>query len=168
MRKTDLKTAPLEEKLEFVYDVIMQTVRVGLLNARGARTGYTHWFARELSKEVRYFSGYVSEKAIEHGQTVGLVLEHPQRIQTMLTQLIARHIETGENAKEFVSEVKRLEKVHIVVKSENDALRRKEISGDYTKAGIKLVHWNDIPSANRKHLLTKLTGQTANIDEFRD
>lgn len=146
----------------------MQTLRVGLLNARGARTGYTHWFVRELSKEVRYFSRYVSEKAIEHGQTVGLVLEHPHRIQTMLTQLIARHIETGENAKEFVSEVKRLDKVHIVVKNENDALRRKEVSGDYTKAGIKLVHWNDIPRANRKHLLTKLIGRTANIDEFRE
>ncbi|OJF68495.1 hypothetical protein BK026_06665 [Alteromonas sp. V450] len=168
MSKTELKLATIEEKLEFVYEIIMQTVRVGLLNARGARTGYTHWFARELSKDVRYFSGYVSEAAVAHGQTVGLVLEHPHRIQTTLTQLISKHIEQGENVEEFVSEVKRLEKVHIVVKSENDLLKRKDISGDYSKAGIKLLYWNEIPHPNRRHLLKKLSGNIANIDDFKD
>jgi hypothetical protein len=144
----------------------MTTVRCGLLNARGARTGYTHWLAPELAREVRTFSGLVSENAINHGTNIGLVLEHHLRIQTELTSLIQKHINTGENNAEFISEVKRLEQVHIVTKEENITLRCKEISGDYSKAGICLIHWKDIPTESRVFLRKKLTGKISNIDEF--
>jgi hypothetical protein len=80
----------LDEKLGLCYEIIMTTVRCGLLNARGARAGYTHWLAGEFSKEVRTFSGFVSESAINHGTNVGLVLEHYLRIQTELTSLIQK------------------------------------------------------------------------------
>jgi len=80
----------LDEKLGLCYEIIMTTVRCGLLNARGARAGYTHWLAGEFSKKVRTFSGFVSESAINHGTNVGLVLEHYLRIQTELTSLIQK------------------------------------------------------------------------------
>lgn len=156
----------LDEKLGLCYEIIMTTVRCGLLNARGARTGYTHWLGAELSREVRTFSGFVSKGAINHGISTGLVLEHYLRIQTELTSLIQKHIDNGENKTEFVSEVNRLEQVHIVTKGEDIILRRKEISGDYSKAGITLVHWGDIPSGSRVFLRRKLVGKISNIDEF--
>ena len=157
----------INEKLGLSYEIIMSTVQNGLLNARGARTGYTHWLGPELSKEVRTFSGLVSEAAIIHGTNIGLVLEHFLRLQTELTSLIQKHIDEGENKAEFISEVKRLEQVHIVTKEENTTLRRKDILGDYSKAGIHLVHWKDIPIESRAFLRKKLTGKISNIDKFR-
>ena len=156
----------LDEKLDLCYDIIMLSARSGLLNARGVRTGYTHWLGPELSKEIRRFSGYVSENAMNSGTNVGLVLEHFLRIQTELTSLIRRHMECGENKAEFITVVKCLEQVHIVTKEENITLRRKEISGSYEKAGIHLIHWQKIPSVSRMFLRKKLTGNVANAEEF--
>lgn len=144
----------------------MATARNGLLNPRGVRTGYTHWLGPELAKEVRMFTGYVSEKAIANNTHIGLVLEHFLRIQTELTSLISKHFETGENVEEFVNEVKRLEQVHIVTKEENTTLRKKVNSGSYEKAGIKLIHWSDIPTESRLFLRKKIMGKVANSDEF--
>ena len=98
----------IDEKLALCYEIIMISARKGLLNARGVRTGYTHWLGPELSKEVRFFSGYVSQSAVSNETHVGLVLEHFLRIQKELTALINKHVEYGENCEEFVSEVKRL------------------------------------------------------------
>lgn len=104
----------IDEKLELCYEIIMQAARAQLLNARGVRTGYTHWLGPELKQEVRIFSGYVSQRALENGTHIGLVLEHYLCIQTELTALISRLLAAGENSEEFVNEVKRLEQVHIV------------------------------------------------------
>lgn len=156
----------IDEKLRLCYEVIMMTARKGLLNPRGVRTGYTHWLGPELAKEVRVFTGYVSENAIQNETHIGLVLEHYLRIQTELTSLITRHFEFGENVEEFVNEVKRLEQVHIVTKEENTILRKKVNSGSYEKAGIKLIHWRDIPSQSRLFLRKKIMGKVANAEDF--
>jgi len=156
----------LDEKLALCYDIIMLSGRSGWLNARGVRTGYTHWLGPELSKEIRRFSGYVSEEAIKNGSNVGLVLEHFLRIQAELTTLIKRHMEHGENKAEFIATVKKLEQVHIVTRDENTTLRRKEILGSYEKAGINLVHWQKIPEQNRIFLRKKLIGKVVNAREF--
>lgn len=156
----------INKKLELCYEIIMQAARAKLLNARGVRTGYTHWLGPELKKEVRIFSGYVSQQAIENGTHIGLVLEHFLRIQTELTSLIAKHLETGENPEEFVKEVRRLEQVHIVTKDENTTLRRKDISGSYEKAGIELIHWSNVPPESIGFLKKKLQGAVANAQEF--
>lgn len=155
-----------DEKLALCYEIIMLTARKGLLNARGVRTGYTHWLGPELAKEVRTFSGYVSEKARNHGTNVGLVLEHYLRIQTELTSLIKRHMRDGEDVSDFVSEVKRLEQVHIVTKEENTKLRRKEFSGSYDKAGVHLIHWNELNPTSRAFLKKKLAGKVSNASVF--
>lgn len=156
----------IDEKLKLCYEIIMTSARTGLLNPRGVRTGYTHWLGPELAKEVRIFTGYVSENAIINGTHIGLVLEHFLRIQTELTSLISKHFEYGEDAEEFVAEVKRLEQVHIVTKEENTNLRKKVNSGSYEKAGIKLVHWPDIPEESRLFLRRKIMSKVANFREF--
>ena len=156
----------LDEKLALCYDIIMLSARSELLNARGVRTGYTHWLGPELSKEVRRFSGYVSENAMNNGTDVGLVLEHFRRMQKELTSLIKKHMECGENKIEFITVVKDLEQVHIVTIEENTVLRKKEISGSYEKARIDLIHWQKIPLESRKFLRKKLMGKVANAEEF--
>lgn len=156
----------VDEKLALCYDIIMMSSRSGLLNARGVRTGYTHWLGPELSKEVRMFSGYVSQKAIDNGSKVGLVLEHYLRLQTNLTALIQKHVESGENKSEFIAEVKRLERVHIVTREENTVLRRNENSGDYGKVGVELVYWDRVPSKSKDFLKKKLIGNVANASQF--
>lgn len=156
----------IDEKLGLCYDIIMLSAHSGLLNARGVRTGYTHWLGPELSNEVRRFSGYVSENAMKNRTHVGLVLEHFLRIQTELTALISKHMKCGENKAEFVMAVKHLEQVHIVTKEENTMLRRKEISGSYERAGIHLNHWQKVPLENRCFLRKKLVGHVANAEEF--
>jgi hypothetical protein len=157
----------LDEKLSLCYEIIMMAYRTKLLKtACQIRTGYTHWLGPELAKEVRVFTGEVSENAKNNGTHTGLVLEHPLRIQKQLTALIRKHMDKGENEAEFVAEIKRLERVRIVTKEENDKLRRNEFSGDYKKAGIKLVHWDDILEESRQFLRRKIKGKVSNFDEF--
>ncbi|NTU52700.1 MAG: hypothetical protein HGA97_03165 [Chlorobiaceae bacterium] len=144
----------------------MLSARGLLFNARGFRTGYTHWLGTELSKEVCVFSGLVSESSIKNGTDTGLVLEHYLRIQKELTSLIQKHIKSGENKDEFIAEIRRFEQVHIVTKAENTTLRMKDIAGDYEKVGICLVHWSDIPSDSSWLLRKKLLGKVANASKF--
>lgn len=80
--------------------------------------------------------------------------------------MIQKHIAQGEKIDEFISEVKRLEPFHIVLSEENDVLKKEDISADYTKAGIELIQWSDIPEQNKKHLLQELTCQVANKNQF--
>jgi len=156
----------IDHKLGICYDIIMLSARGLCFNARGVRTGYTHWLGRELSKEVCIFSGFVSESSIKNGTDTGLVLEHYLRMQKELTSLIQKHIKSGENKSEFIAEIRRLEQVHIVTKAENTTLRRNDIAGDYEKAGIGLVHWRDIPSDSRRFLRKKLVNKVANASQF--
>jgi len=155
-----------DEKLSLCYEIIMIPARNGLLNARGVRTGYTHWLGPELKKEIRMFSGYVSENAMNNGTDVGLAIEHYLRIQAGLTSLIKKHMVSGEDKAEFIQEVKRLEQIHIVTGKENSNLRKKEISGDYEKAGIRLIHWDEVPSESRMFLRKKLMKNVANADQY--
>lgn len=144
----------------------MMVAKSGMLNAQGVRTGYTHWIGPEIANAVRMFSGFASQNAVSNGTHIGLVFEHYLRLQTKLTQLMKKHIDLSENVNEFIREVKRLEQVHIVTRKENNILRRKSMNGDYDKAGIKLIHWNDIPKSNRSFLKKKLSGKVANEDSF--
>lgn len=156
----------IDKKLSFCYEIMMTAARSGFLNPRGVRTGYTHWLGPEFSKEIQIFSGFVSKSAIAHGTNIGLVLEHFLRIQTELTALMKKHMDLGENFAEFISEIKRLEQVHIVTKKENDLLRRKEISGNYAIAGIELVIWSEIPEKSKIFLRKKLRSKVANFSQF--
>lgn len=156
----------LDEKLSLCYEFIMMSARKGGFNARAARGGYSHWFAPELAKEFRVFTGEVSRNAINNGTATGLVLEHYQRMQKQLTALIKKHMTKGNNEAEFIRKVKRLERVRIVTKEENNLLKRKEFDGDYKKAGIELVKWRDVPDESRQFLRRKIRNEVSNFDEF--
>ena len=156
----------IDSKLKLCYELMFQVADTEQFTARAVRGGYTHWLGPEFSKEIREFTGLVSRSAIENGEERGLVLEHFLRIQTSLTKLIGKHMSEGENVSEFISEVKRLEKVHIVTKRENDVLRKKVYSGDYEKAGIEMVAWENIPEHAKSFLRRKIRGKVANADSF--
>lgn len=158
----------LNSKLELCYSLMMQVARTGQFTARAVRGGYTHWFGPELRKEVCEFTGMVSRKAIENDSEVGLVLEHYMRIQTTLTGLIDKHMMDGEDVDEFIREVKRMEKVNIVTKAENDLLRKKVFSGDYEKAGIEMIPWKDVPEQAKVFLRKKIRGHVANAGDFAE
>ena len=95
-----------------------------------------------------------------------LRLEHYKRIQTKLTGLVERHRQEGQNnAEEFVRTLIDYERVHIVTVKENyDEMRAQ---GDYEKAGISLVSWNEIKADRRAELWRKmLHGKVANADAY--
>jgi hypothetical protein len=77
-----------------------------------------------------------------------------------------RHILEGENVAEFINEVKRLERVHIVTKKENVLLRTNMYAGNYELAGIELVPWEHVPESSKVFLRNKIRGKVANADRF--
>ena len=156
----------IDSKLRLCYELMMQVARTGFFTARAVRGGYTHWLGPEFAKEIREFSGLVSRSALENGSETGLVLEHFLRIQTTLTSLIEKHMNEGENVVEFIREIKRLEKVNIVTKQENDLLRTKKYSGSYEKAGVEMVSWEKVPESSKYFLRKKIRGKVVNADKY--
>ncbi|MBT3065881.1 hypothetical protein [Rhodoferax sp. U11-2br] len=121
--------------------------------------------AESVKRQVRHFTGQVSQKAVAAGGT-GLRLEHYKRIQTTLTKLVDRHQrENRVDPEEFVRTLLEYEQVHIVTVEENyDAMRAK---GDYEQARIVLVPWNAIPAARQEELWRKmLRGKVSNAKEY--
>lgn len=153
----------IEAKLTSIYEEVMWLARRPQTTPANARAWYTHVASSRLRRSVRRFTGKVSKEALNEGET--LRLEHFMRIQTNLTQLIERHLQTGDNAKEFVQVVLDLEQVHIVTNKENyEAMKAK---GDYVKAGITLVNWDSISLEKRRFLWKKmLSGKVSNAKEF--
>lgn len=156
----------IDSKLRLCYELMMQAARTGIFIARAVRGGYTHWLGPEFAKEIREFSGFVSKSAINNGSETGLVLEHFLRIQTTLTSLIEKHMNEGEDVFEFIREIKRLEKVNIVTRKENNLLRTKNISGSYEKADVVLVPWENVPESSKIFLRKKLRGKVVNADKY--
>lgn len=136
------------------------------VTASVARSWYTHATSERLKKYVRMFTGQVSIQAAKNLDS-DLRLEHYLRIQTTLTQLVKRHLDSDLNdPSDFINTILRCEQVHIVTKSENyDAMKAK---GDYTAAGIELVSWGDIGLEQQQVLWGKmLRGKVANHGDFR-
>lgn len=88
------------------------------------------------------------------------------RMQTTLTQLVARHLKTEtRDAVEFIRMVLEYEQVHVVTVIENYAAMKAK--GDYLLAGISLVDWRDVPAARHQVLWSKvLNGKVSNAAEF--
>ncbi|MCA8205150.1 hypothetical protein LGM71_29355 [Burkholderia sp. AU33545] len=157
----------LRAALVSIYDEIMWLASRPNVTAGRARAWYTHIMAESVKRRIRQFTGQVSSSAVSGGGT-GLRLEHYKRIQTTLTELVARHRnERVNDADEFVRTLIDSESVHIVTIEENYAAMRAK--GDYEKAGIVLLSWGQIPAECRALLwATMLRGKVANADRFRD
>jgi len=148
-----------------VYQEVMWLACRPNTTASAARAWYTHVRAGRLSRRIRRFTGKVSATAAAV-ETVPLRLEHFKRIQTTLTQLVRRHVETNQHdSEEFIRVVLDCEQVHIVTLGENyDAMKAK---GDYGNAGIVLLDWSTLAPIRQRSLWKQmLVGRVSNAIEF--
>ncbi|MDO5947866.1 hypothetical protein [Burkholderia cepacia] len=159
--------ADLRAALVSIYEEIMWLASRPNVTAGRARAWYTHIMAESVKRRIRQFTGLVSNAAVM-GDGTGLRLEHYKRIQTTLTELVTRHRrERLDDAGEFVRTLVEFESVHIVTIEENYAAMRAQ--GDYEKAGIVLLSWDQVPPERRAVLWTSmLRGKVANAARFRD
>ena len=139
----------IKKDLTSIYKEIMWLARRPKTTPAVARSWCTRVVSERLKKDVRRFTGKVSENALKEGET--LRLEHFKRMQTTLTKLVDHHVKTGvRDAEEFVRVVHNCEQVHIVTLKENYEIMKKK--GSYKNAGVVLVKWKDI-SKNMQHFL---------------
>lgn len=155
----------VRQRLASIYEEVMWLAERPNIRPAAARAWYTHIVHPIVRRELRLFTGKVSQKAVTD-ETAPLRLEHFKRIQTTLTQLVDRHTRQGiRDADEFIATVIEFEQVHIVTAPENYAAMRAK--GDYERAQIKLVAWKDIPPDRRRVLWKKmLKGKVANALDY--
>jgi hypothetical protein len=130
-----------------------------------ARAWYSHVVAGPMIRIVRRFTGKVSSATIT-APNGRLVLEHFNRMQSCLTELVANHIRLGlRNSGEFFDLVDRCEQVHIVTEMENNNVRTAR--GDYELAQVKLKDWKDIPLDVQRILYSrKLRNRVSNAIHY--
>lgn len=155
----------IRAKLISIYEEIIWLAQRPNVRPAAARAWYTHIAHLGVRRDIREFTGKVSQKAAVEDASV-LRLEHFKRIQTTLTQLVAKHLASGNHdCAEFVNTVMDFERVHIVTLSENYAAMKAK--GDYELAGIVLLDWHDLPVERRRVLWKKvLNGKVSNARDF--
>jgi hypothetical protein len=148
-----------------IYHEVMWLAERPNTTPAAARAWYTHVAVHPLRRHVRRFTGKVSRAAATDEGAI-LRLEHFMRMQTTLTQLVARHLKTGtRSAAEFIRIVLEYEQVHVVTVAENYAAMKAK--GDYVVAGISLVDWRDLPAERQRVLWRKvLNGRVSNAADF--
>ena len=156
--------ADVQTMLEGAYEEVMWLARRPHTSPTAARAWYTHIASSRFRRHICKFSGLVSPRALEPGAL--LRFEHFNRLQTVLTKLVARHLCEGiSDPGEFIRVVTECEQVHIVTFREN--YEAAMANGDYHKADIALVAWQDIaPETQRVLWSKKLRGQVCNAEEF--
>ena len=159
------KSSDVDRKLRAIYEDVMWLARREHVRPSAARAWYTHVMAGGLARQLRIFTGKVSESAASNPRAV-LRLEHYARIQTMLTDLVQRHVAFKRpRPVEFVESVRAAERVHIVTFAENYAAMRHK--GNYRAAGIKLIPWSKIPHSRQTTLWARmLRGRVANAADY--
>jgi hypothetical protein len=152
--------------LQSIYEEVMWLAKRPNVTAGRARAWYTHIMAEAVKRQLRQFTGKVSEAAAAQSDQP-LMLEHFKRIQTTLTALVEKHRAERLNAPdEFIETVIEFEQVHIVTRAENYAAMRAK--GDYREAGIVLLPWNAIDERRRAELWqAMLRGKVANANAFK-
>jgi hypothetical protein len=153
------------EKLRAIYEEMMWLANRPNVSASRARSWYTHVMAEAVKNEIRFFTGMVSSKAVTDKQA-SLRLEHFKRIQNALTLFVGRHRRLLVPAPDdFVQFIHEFEKVHVVTFQENyEAMKAK---GDYSKAKITLIRWDNIPVTRQAEIWkTMLKGKVANAKAF--
>jgi len=155
----------LNVQLIKLYEEIMWLAKRPNITPSEARAWFTHVRATKLRLKIRRFSGKVSAEAAKGKEE--LRLEHFERIQTKLTDLVSDHVRRKFNKpEEFINSLLKWEQVHIVTRTENYAAMRHK--GDYKAAGIKLISWNKLPSKKQEELWAKaIKGRVCNADKFK-
>jgi len=154
----------LRSELEAIYQQIMWLARCKNVTPSQARAWYTHVMAEKVKRRVRQFTGKVSKTASE-SVSAPLRLEHYQRMQTKLTDLVEKNIKNPDTC-DFIQTLLKLERVHIVTLEENYLAMR--AGGDYKKAGIVLVPWNTLEPERQTQLWKKmLRGKVSNANNYK-
>jgi hypothetical protein len=162
---TKLSTEVKADLVE-TYREIMWLAKRNKITPSQARAWYTHIRYTTLRRQVRIFTGKVSKRSLLPSSD-RLVLEHYKRIQTTLTKLVERHLQTGmNNPEEFVEIIQKYERVNIVTNEENAAIMR--AGGSYKKADVTLVHWNTLPETKKLDLWNRaLRGKVTNSLKYK-
>lgn len=157
----------VHERLGAIYEEVMWLAQRPKYTPSDARAWYTHIAHLGVRRNVRRFTGKVSREAATNEATP-LRLEHFKRMQTTLTQLVARHLKAGiRDATDFINTVIECEQVHIVTAPQNYAAMK--ANGDYALAGIELLDWHQLPLERRRVLWKKvLNGKVANAARFKN
>src|SRR3954468_1608180 len=91
-------------RLSSIYEEVMWLAQRPGYTPSDARAWYTHIAHLGVRRQVRRFTGKVSREAASGDEA--LRLEHFKRMQITLTQLVAKHLNTGvRNATEFINTV---------------------------------------------------------------
>ena len=144
------KQAPRKITLKDVFELIQICIKnKPHVTDREMRSMITHVFSSTL-KPYTVFTGFVSEAAVQaieemKGVYQGhqVVREHPERIQTKITQMIKEMRQTNYwDFEEFEERVRGLAFVNITTFKENSELRKKDAS--YESLGIRLVPWESL------------------------
>lgn len=155
-----------EATLLSIYEEIRWLAARPSVTVGMARAWYASIRAEPLKRRIRQFSGMVSEKAASALVGEPLILEHYGRMHASISDLIKNHLVEDRFApEEFVRTVLEVERVHIVIQSENVDARLAK--GDYAAAGIQLLSWGELPSERQNSLWqTMLQGKVANAKAF--
>jgi hypothetical protein len=157
-------TDELVIRLTSIYEEIMWLAERPNTTPSAARAWYTHIASVSLQRQLRRFTGKVSSQALVPNAT--LRLEHFNRMQTTLTKLVRKHLQTDRNTDEFIRVIVECEQVHIVTVQENYAAMRAD--GNYDEAKISLVPWQEVPAEMQAYLWKRmLRGRVANHSCFK-
>ena len=153
-----------ESTLAAIYEEVMWLARRPHTTPSDARAWYTHVASVRLRRNLRIFSGRVSQQALLHDAVPQL--EHFKRLQTTLTKLVSDHLrDKTHDPRHFIRVVTDCEQVHIVTRRENYDARK--ASGDYAQAGIVLLEWQAIPPEAQLRLYKRvLRGKVSNSHVF--
>ena len=153
-----------EATLTRIYEEIMWLAKRPSTSPSAARAWYTHIASNRLRRYLRTFTGQVSQQALQPGAV--LRLEHFKRLQTTLTKLVTEHLRNGtSDPSQFIRVISDCEQVHIVTAPENYAAMKAD--GDYAKAGIVLVAWENVALETQLLLWKRvLTGRVSNASDF--
>jgi hypothetical protein len=157
----------LKERIRPIYEEAMWLAK---RKKQGVTVPYARYWANHrlghMALHVRLFTGYVSQVAIDKLDKP-LVLEHHGRIATTVTDLLEDHVTRNlDDSAAFIALIEALETVHIVTDEENHDARTHK--GDYVKAGITLVAWNQIDRGRQQTLFeAKIKGKVSNWRSFR-
>lgn len=158
-------TNDLSKELTECYEELMYLANRPNVSPQRARAWYSAVRREQFKRKLCMFSGMVSENAVSELNSK-LVLEHYNRLQSTLSELLEKHVNGSiYSAEEFIETILNCEKVHIVTDAENHSA--KAAKGDYECANIKLLKWEDIDVQRKIDLWNKkLKGHVANADEF--
>jgi hypothetical protein len=137
--------ASLRLALRSIYEEVMWLSRRPNATPGRARAWYTHNMAESVKRNIRLFTGSISEAVIEPLGNL-LMLERYLGIQTTLSTLVEKHRAADlDNLEEFIDMLIKYEQIHIATRAGNYAAMRSK--GNYATGGNSFCSVERSPAA---------------------